>query len=158
MDVAKAAVVANTKPPALLMKHLAEDLGDLKGKHVAIWGLAFKPKTDDVREAPAFVLISELLAKGATVAATDPEALSTAQQRLDWMGVKQGVSLTPNPYAACEGADALVLCTEWRQFNAPDLKQLAQKMRGRHVYDGRNVWTPEEFREAGFTYLGFGRR
>jgi UDPglucose 6-dehydrogenase len=158
MDVAKAAVVANTKPPVMLLKHLAKDLGDLKGKHVALWGLAFKPKTDDVREAPAFVLIEELLRQGATVAATDPEALETAQARLNSMGVKQGVRLTSDPYSACEGADALVLCTEWRQFNAPDVRKLSEKMRGRHVYDGRNVWTPEEFREAGFHYLGLGRR
>lgn len=158
MDVAKAAVIANKKPPEMLLNHIVEDLGDLKGKHIAIWGLAFKPRTDDVREAPAFRLIEELVAKGATIAASDPEALETAQERLHHMGVKDGVKLLPDAYAACEGADALVLCTEWRQFNAPNLRKLASTMRGRRVYDGRNVWNAAEFREAGFEYLGIGRR
>ncbi len=158
MDVAKAAVVANRKPPEMLLNHIVEDLGDLKGKHIALWGLAFKPKTDDVREAPAFRLIEELTAKGATIAATDPEALETAQERLNFMGIKEGVKLTSDPYAACVGADALVLCTEWRQFNAPDLRRLTEVMRGRRVYDGRNVWSAAEFHEAGFEYLGIGRR
>jgi UDPglucose 6-dehydrogenase len=158
MDVAKAAVVANAKPPIRLLEHITRDLGDLKGKHVALWGLAFKPRTDDVREAPAFVLIEALLAAGATVAATDPEALETSRQRLDHMGIKDDVTLTPDPYAATEGADALVLCTEWRQFNAPDIGKLKATMRGRRVYDGRNVWTAAEFREAGFEYMGIGHR
>ncbi len=158
MDVAKAAVIANKKPPEMLLNHIVEDLGDLKGKHIALWGLAFKPRTDDVREAPAFRLIEELTAKGATVAACDPEALETARERLDFMGIKDGVKLTHDQYAACAGADALVLCTEWRQFNAPNLKRLSETMRGRRVYDGRNVWNAAEFREAGFEYLGIGRR
>ncbi len=158
MDVAKAAVVANKKPPEMLLNHIVEDLGDLKGKHIALWGLAFKPRTDDVREAPAFRLIEELTAKGATVAACDPEALETGRERLDFMGIKDGVKLTHDQYAACAGADALVLCTEWRQFNAPNLKRLTETMRGRRVYDGRNVWNAAEFREAGFEYLGIGRR
>ncbi|HEX2736220.1 MAG TPA: UDP-glucose/GDP-mannose dehydrogenase family protein [Polyangiaceae bacterium] len=157
MDVSSAAVKANTKPPIMLLSHMLKDLGSFAGKHVAIWGLAFKPRTDDVREAPAFALIEQLVGQGATVAATDPEALDTARQRLKHMGIVNGVALTADPYAACEGADALVLCTEWRQFNAPNVKRLSESMRGRLVYDGRNVWTPAEFHEAGFKYLGIGR-
>jgi UDPglucose 6-dehydrogenase len=158
MDVSTAAVTANTKPPQMLLKHMQKDLGSLKGKHIALWGLAFKPRTDDVREAPAFELIAELLKQGATVAATDPEAIETATERLKHMGISSGVTLTSDPYVACDGADALVLCTEWRQFNAPNIARLSERMRGRHVYDGRNVWTPAEFHEAGFKYLGMGRR
>jgi UDPglucose 6-dehydrogenase len=157
MDVAGAAVRANTKPPAMLLAHIKKDLGTLEGKHIAIWGLAFKPRTDDVREAPAFQIIAELVKHGATVSASDPEALETAQERLSQMGLSGAVKLAADQYAACEGADALVLCTEWRQFNAPNLKRLTELMRGRHVYDGRNVWTPAEFHEAGFSYLGIGR-
>lgn len=158
MDLSKAAVAANRKPPERLLQHMARDLGGFGGKRIAVWGLAFKPRTDDVREAPAFRLIEEFVAGGATVTATDPEALETSEERLKAMGILEQVRLTPDPYAACEQADALVLCTEWRQFNAPDTTRLAQVMRGRHVYDGRNVWDPAEFREAGFQYLGIGRR
>ncbi len=157
MDVAGAAVTANTKPVQLVMKHLLEDFDSLEGKHITLWGLAFKPKTDDVREAPAFHLIEELLKHGATVSASDPEALTTAQERLEVMGIKQGVTLHADAYKACEGADALILCTEWREFNSPNIAQLSSLMRGRRVYDGRNVWTPAEFHELDFEYTGIGR-
>lgn len=158
MDVATAAVSANVKPVSLVMKHLEADLGDLSGKHIALWGLAFKPKTDDVREAPAFSLVKELIERGASIAGSDPEALTTAKDKLNHMGITDGVTLHADPYKACEGADALVLCTEWREFNSPNVPQLAALMRGRRVYDGRNVWIPEEFREAGFEYTGIGRK
>jgi UDPglucose 6-dehydrogenase len=157
MDVSKAAVTANTKPVRLVLDHIERDLGGLKGKHVAIWGLAFKPKTDDVREAPAFTAIQAILEGGGTVAASDPEALETARARLEHMGIKEAVRLTHDPYDACEGADALLLCTEWREFNSPNLAKVKAAMRGRRVYDGRNVWIPAEFTEAGFSYWGVGR-
>ncbi len=157
MEVASAAVVANHKPVARVVEHLEADFGTLEGKRLALWGLAFKPKTDDVREGPAFSLIEAVIAKGATVAASDPEALETARARLEFMGISGGVALCANPYEACRDADALVLCTEWREFNSPDVGKLAALMRGRRVYDGRNVWSPEEFKEAGFSYRGIGR-
>ena len=158
MDVSKSAVVANNKPVTLVMKHIQNDFGDLTGKHIALWGLSFKPKTDDVREAPAFNLIKALLATGATVAGTDPEAMKTAKVRLEQEGITDGVRLCEDPYDAVNGADALVLCTEWRQYNSPNIDKLKGAMRGRRVYDGRNVWIPAEFREAGFDYIGIGKR
>jgi UDPglucose 6-dehydrogenase len=157
MDVAAAAVRANDKPVDLIARHIQQDFGDLHGKHIALWGLAFKPKTDDVREGPAFRLIEKLLAAGATISATDPEALTTSKARLEQMGIAAQVRLHEDAYEACEGADALVLCTEWREFNSPDIKRLAQLMRGKRVYDGRNVWISAEFTEAGFEYTGIGR-
>jgi UDPglucose 6-dehydrogenase len=157
LDVAKAAVQANTKPPTRLLERMAKDLGGLENKHVALWGLAFKPKTDDVREAPAFRIIEEVLKQGGTVAATDPEALTTAEERLEHMKAGKGVRLTRDLYDACSGADALVLCTEWRQFQSPQVDKLRELMRGRHVYDGRNIWSREMFVDAGFVYSGIGR-
>lgn len=157
MDVSRAAVVANRKPLAMLMKHITEDFGDLKGKHFALWGLAFKPRTDDVREAPALALAKELTEAGATVTGTDPEALETAAAGLTYLKIKN-VTLVKDQYEATKGADGLVLCTEWKQYTAPNLRKLTELMRGRRVYDGRNIWFPEEFREAGFSYLGVGRR
>lgn len=157
MDVSRAAVVANRKPLAMLMKHIREDFGDLKGKHFALWGLAFKPRTDDVREAPALALAKELTEAGATVTGTDPEAIETATAGLKYLKIKN-VTLVKDQYEATKGADGLVLCTEWKQYTAPNLRKLTELMRGRRVYDGRNIWFPEEFREAGFSYLGIGRR
>ena len=161
MDVSKAAVVANRKPVDMTLRHITSAMGeDLTGKHFALWGIAFKPRTDDVREAPALRLIQELRSRGATVAATDPEALVTGKKALDGMGFANddGIRLTADPYDAVRGADALILCTEWRQFTAPNVKRLAEKMRGRRVYDGRNTWIPAEFKEAGFEFMGIGRR
>jgi UDPglucose 6-dehydrogenase len=157
MDVSRAAVVANRKPLAMLMKHIKADFGDLKGKHFALWGLAFKPRTDDVREAPALALAKELTEAGATVTGTDPEAMETAGAALTYLKIKN-VNLVKEQYEATKGADGLVLCTEWKQYTAPNMRKLTELMRGRHVYDGRNIWFPEEFREAGFAYVGIGRR
>lgn len=159
MDVSKASIVANKKPVDLVLRQIGRSFGeDLKGKHFAIWGLAFKPLTDDVREAPALRLIQELCSRGATVSATDPEAIQTARRSLEAAGVTEGVRYTSDAYEAVTGADALILCTEWRQFTAPNTRRLAAAMRGRRVYDGRNAWIPAEFKEAGFEFFGIGRR
>lgn len=160
MDVAKAAITANVKPVNLLLQHIERDFdGKLDGKRFALWGLAFKPRTDDVREAPALNLLKELVRRGAEVVGTDPEALNTARVALEHMGVDSNAyRLVPNLYDACKDADALVLCTEWREFASPNVRKLGSLMRGRRVYDGRNVWIPAEFQEAGFSYRGVGRR
>jgi UDPglucose 6-dehydrogenase len=157
MELSRAAVIANEAPVADLVVHLEQALGTLSGKVIAVWGLAFKPRTDDVREAPALKLIEKIVEKGAVARATDPQALETARVRLRESKIESKVTLMEDPYAACEGADALVIATEWSEFRAPDAERLRKIMRGRHVFDGRNALVPEEIVEAGLIYRGIGR-
>ena len=157
LAVARAAVHANEGPVRYLLEHMDRDLGGFKGKLVAVWGLAFKPRTDDVREAPALRLIREIVTRGGRVQATDPQALATAKERLVAAGVMNAVELMPDEYAACKGADALVLATEWSEYRAPDLVRIKEAMRGRHVFDGRNVLVPDAVVDAGLVYRGMGR-
>ncbi len=126
--------------------------GDLAGKRIALWGLAFKPGTDDLREAAALVLAEDLLAAGAEVVATDPVAISAAQKLLG-----QRVRFAASNYDCAEGADALALVTEWRDYRRPNFKRLAGLMRGKALFDGRNIWEPSEVRAAGLDYHGIGR-
>ncbi|HET6611312.1 MAG TPA: UDP-glucose/GDP-mannose dehydrogenase family protein [Kofleriaceae bacterium] len=127
--------------------------GNLEGKRVAVWGLAFKPETDDIRESPALVLIDALIAGGAEVSAYDPAAMDHVRARLG-----DAIELAPSMYDAARGADALVLVTEWHELRRPDFQRLAAIMRAPVVFDGRNVWNPEELVGLGFTYHGIGRR
>ena len=127
--------------------------GRLDGKKIAVWGLAFKPGTDDVREAPALTLIDQLREARAQVSAYDPAAAPNVRAIYG-----DHVELASDPYAAAAGADALVLVTEWPELRRPDLEALAGCMRARVLFDGRNVWSPEETRRAGFAYHGIGRR
>lgn len=157
MRVARAAVEANERPVPQLIGHMERDLGGLAGATIAVWGLAFKPKTDDVREAPALRLIEGLVAAGARVIGSDPEALDTARAHFERSGLLGSVKLTPDYYAACEGADALVVATEWLQYQSPDVERLARSMKRRFVFDGRNVLSSAGFKQAGFTYRGMGR-
>ena len=157
LTVANAAWQANAGPVTFLIRHLEGDLGGLKDKVIAVWGLAFKPRTDDVREAPGLRLIREVVKRGARVQATDPEALNTARTQLQLDGVLDQVKLVDNEYAACEGADALVLATEWSEYRAPDLPRIKSAMRGRHIFDGRNVLVPGAVVDAGMIYRGMGR-
>ena len=136
---------------------MERDLGGLAGARVAIWGLAFKPKTDDVREAPALRLIEDLLKAGASVVGSDPEALETARAHFQQAGLAGKVELTADYYAATQGADALVVATEWLQYQSPDIERLARGMKRRFVFDGRNVLSPSGFKQAGFKYRGMGR-
>jgi len=126
--------------------------GDLRGKRIALWGLAFKPGTDDIREAPALVLADDLLAAGAEVVATDPVAIVAVQKQL---GTR--IQFVESNYACAEGADALALVTEWRDYRRPNFERLAAVMRGKVVFDGRNIWEPADVRAAGLTYYGIGR-
>jgi UDPglucose 6-dehydrogenase len=127
-------------------------LGGLRGKKCAVWGLAFKPKTDDLRAAPALTLIEELLAEGAIVFAHDPVAMKAAKLQLG-----ERVHFAKSPYAAVEGADALFLATEWNEFRQPDFERIKRKMAHPVLFDGRNIWNPARLRELGFTYFGVGR-
>lgn len=128
--------------------------GQIEGLTVALWGLSFKPNTDDIREAPAMVLLEQLFAAGARVRAHDPKAIQAVQAHF---GEHPQLELLDDPYAAAEGSDALVLVTEWRQYWAPDFARLADLMRQPVILDGRNIWSPDVVRERGFTYYSIGR-
>lgn len=132
-----------------VLKHFG---GNLKGKHIALWGLAFKPGTDDVREAPALVLIEQMLAAGAQVSATDPVAIEATQKVLG-----ERIRFEANNYDCAKDADALVLVTEWHQYRRPDFERLKKLMKSPVVVDGRNAWNPAELKATGFTYYGIGR-
>ena len=124
---------------------------------VAVWGLAFKPRTDDVREAPALVLIAQLLAAGASIRTTDPEAVEEAKLALAGVEGFQRITFVDTAFEAAQGADALALITEWSEFRNPDFGVLKTVMRSPLVFDGRNVLVPEVVHEAGFEYHGVGR-
>jgi len=132
-----------------VLKHFG---GDVRGRKIALWGLAFKPGTDDVREAPALVIIEDLLAAGARVAATDPIAIPAARKLLG-----ERVEFQESNYQCAEGADALALVTEWRDYRRPNFERLRSIMRTPVLVDGRNVWEPSVLRAAGFVYYGIGR-
>ena len=126
----------------------------LRGKTFALWGLSFKPNTDDIREAPARSIIEALWAAGAKVRLFDPVARTNA---IRLYGARPDLVLAPDKYAALDGADALVLCTEWREFHAPDFREMATRMPSRTVFDGRNLYEPERMRAEGWTYYSIGR-
>ena len=126
--------------------------GGLRGRKFGVWGLAFKPKTDDLRQAPAIALIEELLAEGGEVTAHDPVAADNARRILG-----DRVQFVQNPYSAADGADALFLVTEWNEFRQPDFGRIKGLMRQPTVFDGRNIWNQKKLRELGFTYYGVGR-
>jgi UDPglucose 6-dehydrogenase len=135
-----------------LLQKLVGHFGSLKGKRIAVWGLAFKPRTDDMREAPAVPFIQALLAAGATVQAYDPEAMKVAKSIF---GSK--VTLAETGYAALTGADALVIITEWNEFREPDFARMRKLLRSPVIFDGRNLYKPEHIRAQGFTYFSIGR-
>lgn len=142
----------------LLFNRLSEHFnGELEGKHIAVWGLAFKPGTDDMRQAPSVDLITALLAAGASVAAYDPSALAVAKKVLQDVPGNERLSLCAKQYEVAEQADALVLVTEWKRFRSPDFARLKETMRGHFILDGRNQYDPDFLTEIGFKYRGIGR-
>tara|TARA_R110001583_G_scaffold7158_4_gene35631 strand:+ start:21226 stop:22566 length:1341 start_codon:yes stop_codon:yes gene_type:complete len=128
--------------------------GDLAGKTIALWGLSFKPQTDDMREASAMVLMEALWQAGAKVQAYDPEAMEECQRIY---GSREDLSLVGTKESALNGADALVVCTEWSQFRAPDFDLIAKKLAHKVIVDGRNLYDPVLLKERGFSYYGIGR-
>jgi UDPglucose 6-dehydrogenase len=128
--------------------------GELEGKNIAVWGLAFKPNTDDMRDAPSRTLIDALLKDGAHVFAHDPKAMDKAEHLYKDEDL---ITFFDDPYDATDGADALVLVTEWRQYWAPDFDQLEKNLNEKVLIDGRNIWSPEVVRNRGFTYYSIGR-
>lgn len=139
------------KLPTLVKKHFGDDL---TGKTFAVWGLSFKPNTDDMREASSRVLIEELWAAGATVHAYDPQAMEETQRIY---GVRPDFVLCGTKEAALQDADALVICTEWQQFKAPDFDFLKQQLKTPVIFDGRNLYDPERLKQKGFSYYAIGR-
>jgi UDPglucose 6-dehydrogenase len=143
----------NQEQKGILFEKARRHFGDLAGKTAAIWGLAFKPQTDDVREAPALVLVRELLAAGMRVRGFDPVANETFRAALG----DDRVTYLESPYDAVDGADALFLCTEWLELRRPDFDEVRRRMRTPVLFDGRNIYDPARLRELGFTYYGIGR-
>ena len=153
MEVIEAVERVNEKQKSIVYNKLVSLIGDVEGKTIAILGLAFKPETDDMREAPALVVIDKLLLAGATVRVFDPIAMDECKRRIGDV-----VNYTENLYDCADGADALVLMTEWRQFRLPTWSVLQKVMRGRVIIDGRNIWNRGELEEMGFAYTRIGEK
>jgi UDPglucose 6-dehydrogenase len=126
---------------------------DLHGKHFALWGLSFKPNTDDVREAPALYIIQALVKEGATVTAFDPEATANAKKQFN-----QDIEYATSQYDALENADALIIATEWNEFRTPDFSKISQRLKSKAIFDGRNLFDTEEMKTLGFHYASIGRK
>jgi UDPglucose 6-dehydrogenase len=151
-QILKSVEAVNERQKLRLLDKLKSHFGSLKGKRIAVWGLAFKPRTDDMREAPAVPLINGMLNEGAAVQAYDPEAMKVAKSIF---GSK--ITYAENSYAALTGADALALVTEWNEFREPDYARMRKLMREPTIFDGRNIYNPEQIRAQGFNYISMGR-
>jgi UDPglucose 6-dehydrogenase len=153
LDVLDAVEEVNGRQKGRLFAKLSAALGgDVRRKRIAVWGLAFKAETDDMRESPAVPLVERLLAEGASVAAHDPQAVTTARHVFG-----DRIAYMPDPYAALEGADALVIVTEWLVFRNPDFTLIKDRLRQPVIVDGRNLFEPARMRALGFRYFGIGR-
>ena len=137
---------------ALLPKLRGYFKNDLKGKRIAIWGLAFKPETDDIREAPSLVVIDALLKEGCVITSYDPEAMHNVERKLG-----DQINYASNMYEATENADALVICTEWSIFRTPNFNKLKSTMNGNIIFDGRNLYEVNDVINEGFKYVSIGR-
>jgi len=151
-DILRGVERVNERQKRLLVDRAAKHYGSLSGKTFGVWGLAFKPKTDDMREAPSIQIIQGLVGGGASVKAHDPVSAEVASRIFP-----AHVKLVDEPYAAAEGADGLFLVTEWNEFRQPDFARLKHVMRTPVLFDGRNVWDAAKVRALGFTYYGIGR-
>ena len=146
----------NQEQKTVLPQKIVERLGEnLSGKTVAVWGLAFKAETDDVREAPALVMIRGLIEKNARVTAFDPQAKETAKSELH--DVAEAVTFVDEMYDAIDDADVLVLMTEWKQFRQPDFDLISRKLKVKVIFDGRNIYDPQLVANHGLEYVGIGR-
>ena len=152
-QILKAVESVNERQKVRLLAKMQKHFGSLQGKRIAVWGLSFKPKTDDMREAPAVPLIQGLIDAGATVQAYDPEAMKVARSIFG-----SSVQFFDKSYDALKGADALTIVTEWNEFREPDFTRIRKMMRTPVIFDGRNIYTPEQIRSVGFTYYSIGRR
>ena len=152
--ILKSVMEVNTTQKTILMPKIKDFFGgDLTGKKIALWGLAFKPNTDDIREAPALYIIDELVAAGANISAYDPEAMHNVQQTI---GDKIHYAL--NQYEALEGADALIIATEWSVFRTPEFERMKTSLKDPVIFDGRNLYNGKQMEEYGFQYISIGRQ
>jgi UDPglucose 6-dehydrogenase len=155
LPIIEAVEEVNAGQKRVLARKILERFGGkLSGRRIAVWGLAFKQNTDDMREASSRVLIEELLANGATVCAYDPVAMTAAKSALAGLA---GISYADSPLAALEGADALAVVTEWQEFRSPDFEAIRAKLKTPAVFDGRNLYDPAEMKRSGLEYYPIGR-
>jgi UDPglucose 6-dehydrogenase len=158
MSIVAAADRINESQKLVLVRKVRAHFGNaLDGKTLAIWGLAFKPNTDDIRESPALSIVRSLASDGAKLRLSDPEAGPNFMAALGDSATNFPIELFGDPYAAAEGADGLLLCTEWRQYRSPDFERLRTIMAGNAVFDGRNQWEREQVEALGLIYAGIGR-
>ena len=152
-DILESVIKVNEGQKTALVPKIEEYFsGNLKGKKIALWGLAFKPETDDIREAPSLYIIDKLLEKGAIITAFDPEAMENVKRKL---GDK--INFASKAYDALLDADALVVCTEWSIFRTPNFERIKNTMKGNTIFDGRNLYDLDEMKREGFTYYSIGR-
>jgi UDPglucose 6-dehydrogenase len=156
LEILGAVESANEQQKSILGRKLVARFGEsLAGRHFALWGLAFKPNTDDMREAPSVVLVDELVRRGATVTAYDPVAMPEAQRVF---GAQPKLSYADSPMAALDGADALLIMTEWKEFRSPDFEAIKAKLKQPLIFDGRNLFEPATVRRYGIEYSAIGRK
>ncbi|HSD38346.1 MAG TPA: UDP-glucose/GDP-mannose dehydrogenase family protein [Rhodocyclaceae bacterium] len=156
MQVLQAVEAANDRQKHVLVDKIVARFGeDLSNKRFALWGLAFKPQTDDMREAPSRVIVEELFKRGASITAYDPVAMHEAQRIF---GDEARLAYADQPMAALEGADALIIVTEWKEFRSPSFDTIKAKLKSPVIIDGRNIFSPELPRAAGLEYYGIGRK
>jgi UDPglucose 6-dehydrogenase len=151
-QILRAVEAVNESQKGRMVVRMEKHFGSLKGRQVAVWGLSFKPKTDDMREAPAITIVNGLLARGAKVSAFDPEAMKIARGLFG-----SRITYATGAYDALKGADALIVVTEWSEFRRPDFAKMKRLMRTPIIFDGRNIFSPASMRAAGFTYYSVGR-
>jgi UDPglucose 6-dehydrogenase len=151
--ILKAVMDVNLRQKNRLVEKVCNYFGhNLKGKTLAIWGLAFKPNTDDIREAPALHIIDELLELGASIKAYDPEAMHHVKEIYG-----DNIELTNDQYSALENSDALIIITEWNAFRTPDFEKLASTLNKKIIFDGRNIYSLDTMKNLGFYYESIGR-
>ena len=155
LQVLTAVEAANEAQKSVLPAKIAARLGSLAGRTIALWGLAFKPNTDDMREAPSRVIVAELIRQGARVVAYDPVAMHEAQRVF---GDLAGLTYGDSPMAALDGADALAIVTEWKEFRAPDFAAIKARLKSPLIFDGRNLYEPATLKKAGIEYFPIGRK
>jgi UDPglucose 6-dehydrogenase len=156
LRVLSAVESANDAQKQVLVDKVVARFGfDLRDRRFALWGLAFKPNTDDMRDAPSRVVISALASRGASIVAYDPVAMDEARRVL---GDTSQLAFATDPLAACDGVDALVVVTEWKEFRSPDFDGMKRRMKQALIFDGRNLYEPEVVRAAGFEHVAIGRR